>query len=121
MTNEEMAIKLTETEARSKSNTKRIDKLESDSETLKELATAYARMDERQGYMQNSIEETKENIKAMDGKIDKLASAADLDKTQDQVTAIQMKPAKKAEAIWEKILLVIVGALAAFVLSKIGL
>ena len=40
MTNEEIAVKITENEQRSKSNTKRLDRLEADHDALSRLATA---------------------------------------------------------------------------------
>lgn len=58
MNNEEIAVKLTENEQRSKSNTRRIEGLERDHETLNRLVT--------------SVEVIATNIKNMAEKVDKI-------------------------------------------------
>ena len=90
--------RLTEVEARSKSNTKRIDKLEEQTEAINRLATSMAVMAEKQ-------EETTSIVTALDGK----------------VTALEEKPAKRWEALVEKVIWAVVAAFVGFLLAKIGL
>ena len=65
MTETEIATKLTQVEERSKSNTHRIDKLESQTDALTSIATSIAVMANEQ----KTISEKMENI---DAKVDKL-------------------------------------------------
>lgn len=90
--------RLTEVEARSKSNTKRIDKLEQQTEAINRLATSMAVMAEKQ-------DETTSIVTALDGK----------------VTALEEKPAKRWEALVEKVIWAVAAALVGFLLAKIGL
>lgn len=90
--------RLTEIEARSKSNTKRIDKLEEQTEAINRLATSMAVMAEKQ-------DETTHIVTALD----------------DKVTALEAKPAKRWESIVEKTIWAAVAALVGFLLAKIGL
>ena len=90
--------RLTEVESRSKSNTKRIDKLETQTEAINRLATSMAVMAEKQ-------DETTTIVTALDGK----------------VTALEEKPAKLWESIVEKIIWAVIAAVVGFLLAKIGL
>lgn len=90
--------RLTEVEARSKSNTKRIDKLEEQTEAINRLATSMAVMAEKQ-------DETTTIVTALDGK----------------VTALEEKPAKRWESIVENVIWAVVAAVVGFLLAKIGL
>lgn len=90
--------RLTEVEARSKSNTKRIDKLEEQTEAINRLATSMAVMAEKQ-------DETTHIVTALD----------------DKVTALEEKPAKRWESIVEKIILGVVAAVVGYLLAQIGL
>lgn len=90
--------RLTEIEARSKSNTKRIDKLEEQTEAINRLATSMAVMAEKQ-------DETTHIVTSLD----------------DKVTALEAKPAKRWESLVEKALWTVVAALVGFLLAKIGL
>lgn len=90
--------RLTEVEARSKSNTKRIDKLETQTEAINRLATSMAVMAEKQ-------DETTTIVTALD----------------DKVTALEEKPAKRWESLVEKVIWAVVAAVVGFLLAKIGL
>ena len=90
--------RLTEVEARSKSNTIRINKLEEQTEAINSLATSMAVMAEKQA-------ETNTIVTALD----------------DKVTALEEKPAKRWESIVEKVIWAVVAAVVGFILAKIGL
>lgn len=90
--------RLTEVEVRSKSNTKRIDKLEKQTEAINSLATSMAVMAEKQ-------EEVAETV----GKLDK------------KVTTFEAKPAKRWENLVDKIIMAVATAVLAFLLAKFGL
>lgn len=90
--------RLTEVEARSRSNTKRIDKLETQTEAINRLATSMAVMAEKQ-------DETTTIVTALDAK----------------VTAIEEKPAKRWDSLVEKVIWAVVAAVVGFLLAKIGL
>ncbi|MFR5887288.1 MAG: hypothetical protein ACLUFK_01990 [Oscillospiraceae bacterium] len=71
MTGEEMAVKLVETEARSKSNTHRIDKLEQSTEAINRLATSVEVMATKQDTMNENLDKIAgkvEQIEAEPGK-----------------------------------------------------
>ncbi len=90
--------RLTEIEARSKSNTKRIDKLEEQTEAINRLATSMAVMAEKQ-------DETTHIVTALD----------------DKVTALESKPGKRWESIVEKAIGLFVAAVVGYLLARIGL
>ena len=90
--------RLTAVEERSKSNTKRIDKLEESTEAINRLATSMEVMAERQEQVVDSV-----------------------DKLDGKVTALEQKPAKRWDGIVDKLIWAVLGALVAFVLSQIGL
>lgn len=89
--------RLTEVEARSKSNTKRLDDLEKRQDDLETLSTSVAKLAEREARMETDVQEIKADVKLL--------------------TA---KPGKKWESMEEKILITIVGALAGFLLAQLG-
>ncbi len=88
MTQEEAAVHLAEVEARSKSNTHRIDQLEKSTEALNKLATAVEVMATKQDTMA-------ETLNRLDAKVE----------------TIEKKPAKRWESLVEKVLYGLVGAL----------
>ena len=90
--------RLADVEARSKSNTLRIDKLEKSTEAINRLATSMEVMATKQDEVANTV--------------------AKLDK---KVTIIESKPAKRWESIVDKIILTIAAAIIGFFLSRIGL
>ena len=97
MTEQEMAVKLTEVEERSKSNTHRLDKMEKRQDTLDELAKSMARMDERQNNMDGDVKEIKADVKAL-----------------------AEKPAKRWDGLMDKVLWLLVGAAIAALFAQAG-
>ena len=94
----EFAQRLAEVDARSKSNTKRLDKFDELVEVVRELATSMKLMAEKQ-----ITTETK--VSQIDQKLE----------------VLEQKPAKRWESIVEKIILTVVAALVGFVLATMGL
>ncbi len=90
--------RLTEVEERSKSNSHRLDKLEESTEAINRLATSMEVMAERQEQVVETV-----------GKLD------------TKVTALEEKPAKRWDALMDKILWAVAAALIGFVLARLGL
>ena len=95
MTPEENAIRLAEVEARSKSNTHRIDALEKNQEALHKLATAAEVMATEQKHQTETMTEIKTDVTVLGQKVD----------------AIEKKPAKRWDGMVEKVIYGIVGSL----------
>ena len=96
MTLEELAVKLAETDARSRSNTHRLDSMEKNSEALHELAAAVKVMASELQRQGDTVEDIKSDVTALGQKVD----------------TIEKKPAKR----WE-----VCAAVIAFLLGRIGL
>ena len=79
MTEEEIIKLLVETSARSKSNTKRLDKIESEagktSEAINRMALAVERLATEQGHQAEAQRSTAKRIEAIDGKLDEIEKA----------------------------------------------
>ena len=90
--------RLTEVETRSKSNSHRLDKLEESTEAINRLATSMEVMAERQ-------EQVVETVGRLDAK----------------VTTLEERPAKRWDALVDKIIWTIAAALIGFVLAQVGL
>lgn len=90
--------RLTEVESRSKSNTKRLDEMEKRQDDLDELVSTVKVLADREKRMEDDVAEIKCDVKSLTS-----------------------KPGKRWDAIVEKALLVVVGAVIAFLLAKIGL
>lgn len=90
--------RLTEVEARSKSNTNRLDKLEESTEAINRLATSMEVMAERQEQVVETV-----------GKLD------------TKVTLLEEKPAKRWDALVDKALWAFAAAAIGFVLARLGL
>lgn len=90
--------RLSDVENKAKSNTRRIEKLERLIEAINNLTTAM-------GVMSAKLDGVTETVSRLDVKVE----------------AIEKKPAKRAEAIAEKIILVIVGALVGVILAHFGI
>lgn len=105
MMQEEMAVKLAETEARSKSNTHRLDKIEEDFDALNKLAAAMEVMANEQKHQSEAVTEIKTDVTALGQKVD----------------AIEKKPGKRWDnMVWEVLkwgVLILLGIAAA----KVGL
>lgn len=71
MTGEEMAVKLAETEARSKSNTHRLDHLEKSTEAINRLATSVEVMAKEQKHQTEAIKEVKTDLSDLSGKVER--------------------------------------------------
>lgn len=91
---EQIALKLQETTDRSERNEGRIKKLENEHEALHQLATSVAVMAEKMDTMNKSVD-------ALASKVDEMES----------------KPAKRWESIVDKLIWLVAGAFAAWVLS----
>ena len=96
MTQEEMAVRLVETEARSKSNTHRLDEMDEKVDTLNRLATAVEVMATEQKHQTETMAEIKTDVNTLGTKVD----------------AIEKKPAKRWDGMVDKFLYGLVGALA---------
>ena len=98
MDNADLAVKLQKVDDRSQRNEGRIKKLEENQTALNELALSVKELATDQTNMKKDIIEIKTDVKA-------LASV----------------PSKRWEALVEKVVLVVVGAVIAFLLGKIGI
>lgn len=97
MSQEEMAVKLAEVDARSKSNTHRLDELGEKVDVLNRLTTAVEVMAAEQKHQSETMTEIKNDVTALDKKVE----------------AIEQKPAKRWDGLVEKVIYGIVGALVA--------
>lgn len=94
---EEFAQKLTEIETRSKSNTHRIDKLEERQANLDKLVTSVEVLAIKQETIESNVQEIKSDVKSL-----------------------MAAPGKRWEAIIEKTILVVVGAVITYLLARAG-
>ena len=90
--------RLTAVEDKAKSNMRRIEKLEESNEAINRLATS----------MEVMVVKQKE-------------VAEKVDKMDEKVTLLETKPAKRWEAIVDKIVITIAAAVIGFILAKIGM
>lgn len=100
MTHEEQIVMhqmCVEANDRSKSNTHRIDRLEERQDNLDKLVTSVSVMAEKQDRMETDIGEIKTDVRTM-----------------------AQKPVKRWESVVDKVLMVLVGAIAAYAVSKLG-
>ena len=95
MNEQEMAVKLAEVDARSKSNTHRLDEMDEKVDTLNRLATAVEVMATEQRHQTETMAEIKEDVTALGTKVD----------------AIEKKPAKRWDGMVDKVLYGLVGAI----------
>lgn len=94
----ELAQKIAEVEARSKSNTKRLDKLEQSTEAINRMAISMEKMVVKQDAM-----------------------SGDLSKLTIDVETLKAEPGKRWKFVVEKVIYFVVAAVVGFVLAKIGL
>ncbi|MBQ1956298.1 MAG: hypothetical protein II365_00845 [Clostridia bacterium] len=66
MREDEIPVKITETEARSKSNMHRIERLERDSEVLYKIATSVEILATKQSHLANAIVEVDKKVTALE-------------------------------------------------------
>ena len=95
---EDLAVKYAEMEARGKSNTHRLDALEKNQKALNELTTSVKVLATEQSTMKTDIGEINTGLKTLTD-----------------------KPGKRWEAIVDKAIWLVAGALIAFVLAQLGL
>lgn len=127
MTSEDMAIKVTETDHRARSNTRRIEKLELQTEAIQSLATSVEILVKEQCHQTEATARIEANIEKLDKKLD--SKVGELDTKVDskvgeldtKVEALERKPAKRWESIVDKIILTVAAALVGFILAQIGI
>ena len=95
---DEIAIHVQQIEDRARSNTKRLDKLEQRQDNLDKLTTSVSLLAEREERMESDVKEIKSDVKTL-----------------------AEKPAKRWEAVVERVLLTVVAALVGFALAQIGI
>lgn len=105
MNPDEMAVKLTQVDERSKSNTHRLDALEGQITAVNKLAVSVELL----------VQENKHQTEAMKG------IKTDVQNLSGKVEAIEQKPAKKWDSIGEKVLWVLITAVLGFALAHLGL
>lgn len=93
----EMHAMVHDADQRSKSNTHRLDKMEERQDNLDKLVTSVSVMAEKQERMEGDIGEIKTDVKSL-----------------------AEKPAKRWESVVDKVLMVLVGAIAAYAVVKLG-
>lgn len=105
MTSEEMAVKIVEIEQRARSNTRRVEKLELQTDAVQSLATSVEVLVKEQVHQTEAMERIEKNVEKLDGKVE----------------ALEKKPAKKWDKALETIATLLIGAILALVFSAIGL
>lgn len=90
--------RLTEVEARSKSNAHRLDAVEKRQDNLDELVGTVKALAVREENMENDVKEIKSDVKSL-----------------------TEKPGKRWDALVDKVILTIAAAIIGFILAKIGL
>ena len=98
MNEQELAIKVGEVEARSKSNTHRLDKVEEKLENNERMINSIAVIAQRQDNMDSDIKEIKSDVKSLTS-----------------------KPAKRWESTIAAVISAVVGGIVTFALVKIGI
>ena len=104
MTHEETALKISEIEHRANSNTRRIEKLELQTEAIQSLATSVEVMVQEQSHQTEAIERIEKNVEKLDNKVE----------------VLEHKPAKRWEGVVEKAIQAIVAGLIAYILVRMG-
>ena len=94
----DMEHRLTEVEDRSKSNTKRLDEVEKRPDNLDDLVSTVKVLAVREENVETDVKEIKTDVKSL-----------------------KEIPGNRWNSIVEKVLLVIVGAVITFIMSKIGI
>lgn len=92
------AVKIAEIEQRAKSNSRRIEKLEEVQDEIRSLATSTAVMAQRLGEVENHMDEIKASVRTLES-----------------------KPGKRWEAVVEKLIWLIVGAVITLALKQMGI
>ncbi len=90
--------RLTDVEARSKSNTKRLDDIEKRQDNLDTLVATVAVLAEKESNVENDVKEIKNDVKS-----------------------IKEKPGKRWDSLVSQIISLLIAALVGFILAQIGL
>ena len=104
MTGEDILIKVAELDQHTTGNTRRIEKLESQTDALNSLAASVEVMANEQKHQTEAILDIKTNVTALSGKVETL----------------EQKPGKRWESAVEKVTMTIIAAVIGFILAKIG-
>lgn len=94
MNQDEISEKLVEVDQRSKSNKYRLDKMEERQDNLEQLTNAFSVMQKEQEYIKEDVGEIKADVKIL-----------------------AEKPAKRWDSMMERIITIVVGAVAGYLLS----
>lgn len=121
MTNEEFIQHIAATEQHLTDHETRINKLEKDQKAIQSLATSVAVMASEQKRMGEDINKTTETLDAIKNTIEKIPDMQSFEQQKKEIETLKMKPAKRWESIVEKAILVIVGGVIAYVMTKIGI
>lgn len=105
MTAEETAVKLAEVDHRARSNTRRVEKLELQTEAIQSLATSVEVMVKEQSHQTETIDRVEQKVEKLDAKVE----------------ILEHKPAKRWESVVEKVIMTVVGAIVGYLLVKLGL
>ena len=105
MTAEEMAVKLAEVDQRAKSNTRRVEKLELQTDAIQSLATSVEVLVKEQNHQTQAMGRIEKTVEKLDGKVE----------------ALEKKPGKRWESAVEKIIMTLIAAIVGFILARIGL
>lgn len=100
----ELEHRLSDAEHRAASNTRRIEKLELQTEAIQSLATSVEVMVKEQSHQTEAIERIEKNVEKLDGKVE----------------VLEHKPAKRWESIVEKVIMTVVAGVVGFMLLKLG-
>ena len=101
----EFEHRLTEVEHRGISNTRRVKKLELQTEAIQKLATSVEVMVKEQGHQTEAIDRIEKNVEKLDSKVE----------------VLEHKPAKRWESVVDKAIMALVGGLVTYVLVRLGL
>ena len=96
---------MAETEARSKSNTHRLDHLEKSTEAINRLATSVEVMAKEQKHQTEAIKEVKTDLSDLSGKVEK----------------IEAEPGNRWKTLVEKVILLVTAAVVGYILARVGL
>ena len=97
--------RLTAAEHRGESNTRRVEKLELQTEAIQSLATSVEVMVKEQSHQTEAIDRIEKNVEKLDVKVE----------------VLEHKPAKRWESIVEKIIMTFVGGICGYFLVKMGM
>lgn len=105
MTPEDMAVKIAEVAHRAESNTRRVEKLELQTEAIQSLATSVEVLVKEQGHQTEAMARIESNVEKLDVKVE----------------ALEKKPAKRWEGLADKFAWALIAAAITFILSYLGL